>query len=249
MKKAVIAALLFAWIIPAVQADEQVNRDEVARLRTELAAAYYARGQYGVALEEVKSALRAKADYALAHNVEGLVYSDLREYDTADKSFQRALSLASGNPDINHNYGWFLCNKREKYADSLRYFGNAIRSPLYANPQKSMQMAGLCALKAGDLKYAEDFLRQSDRAQPDNAQTLLGLAQVAYRNGDIDAARTLLARQARVGTPVAEALWLNVRIEHKLNPGGEAENGFAKELKTRFPNSEEARSLAAGRYD
>ncbi|QDQ28193.1 type IV pilus biogenesis/stability protein PilW [Chitinimonas arctica] len=248
MRQSVIAALLFVLSLSAVRAEEVDRRHELAKLRTELAAAYYARGQYGVALEELKNALNARSDYAMAYSIQGLVYMDLREYDTADKSFQRALSLAPNDADVNHNYGWFLCNKRDKFTESLRYFTTAMKNPLYTTPEKSMQQAGLCATKAGDLKAAEDYLRKSDRIQPDDTQTLLGLAQLAYRRGEFEATRQLLARHARLGTPIAEALWLNVRVDRKLG-SGEADSGFAKELKTRFPDSDEARRLAAGQFD
>ncbi|HEY9103011.1 hypothetical protein, partial [Chitinimonas sp.] len=72
--------------------------------------------------------------------------------------------------------------------------------------------------------------------------------QLAYARGEFESTRVLLARQARLGTPEAVALWLNIRNEHRLG-NSEAEAGFAKELKSRFPNSEEARRLANGQYD
>ncbi|WP_460529157.1 type IV pilus biogenesis/stability protein PilW [Chitinimonas naiadis] len=242
------AVLLFVLSLGMVRAEEQDPRLKVASLRTQLAASYYSRGQYGVALEELKSALLAKPDYALAYNVQGLVYTDLNELDTADKSFRRALDIDSRDPDINHNFGWFLCNKRNLAAESLRYFANALKNPLYDRPEKSLQQAGLCSIKAGELRQAEDFLRKADRAQADNPGTLLGLAQLAFARAEYDSTRVLLARQARLGTPAAEALWLNVRNERRLG-NSEAEAGYAKELKSRFPNSEEARRLANGQYD
>lgn len=247
MKYGVMMGLLLALAWP-VAAEDSDRREDAARIHTELAAAYYARGQYGVALEHLKDALNANGNYAPAYNIQGLVYTDLREFDTADKNFLRSISLDSADADANHNYGWFLCAKRDKYAESLRYFTAALKNALYATPQKSMQQAGLCAIKAGDYKAADDFLRKADRAEADNPDTLLGLAQVAYQRGDLERARALLARQARLGTPVAEALWLNVRIDRKLG-SRETEAGFAKELKSRFPDSEEARRLAAGQYD
>lgn len=248
MKQGLIAVLLFVMSLGVARAEEQDPRLRVASLRTQLAANYYTRGQYGVALEELKNALLAKPDYALAYNVQGLVYTDLNELDTADKSFRRALDIDSNQPDINHNYGWFLCNKRDRASESLRYFVTALKNPLYDHPERSLQQGGLCAIKAGDLKQAEDYLRKADRSQPDNAITLLGLAQLAYTRGEFENARVLLARQARLGTPESGALWLNIRNEHRLG-NSEAEAGFAKELKSRFPGSEEARRLANGQYD
>jgi type IV pilus assembly protein PilF len=80
-----------------------------ARLHTELAAGYFELGNIGVALEEVKEALRADPNYSPANNVAGLVYSQLKEDALAEQSFQRALSLSPGDYDANNNYGEFLC--------------------------------------------------------------------------------------------------------------------------------------------
>ena len=56
---------------------------ERARVHTELAAAYYERGNMGVALEELRIALAADASYAPAYNILGLVHMDLKEYPQA----------------------------------------------------------------------------------------------------------------------------------------------------------------------
>lgn len=240
------AAALVAGGVHA--ADEADRSKEIAQLRTQIAAAYYARGQYGVALEEVKKALAAISDYAPAYNVQALVYTDLKEWDTADESFQRAVKLDASNADSNHNYGWFLCFKRNRYADGVKYFMAAVKNPLYATPEKSLQQAGLCSMKAGDLTAAEDFLLKADRLAANNSQTLLGLAQLAWQRKQLDTARKFLLMQARVASPSAESLWLNVRVEKKLG-NTDNEVGFAKELRTRFPDSDEALLLAAGKYD
>ena len=49
-----------------------------ARVHTELAAAYYERGNMGIALEELRVATTADASYAPAHSLLGLVYMELR---------------------------------------------------------------------------------------------------------------------------------------------------------------------------
>src|SRR5947209_203818 len=119
---------------------------ERARIHTELAGAYYQRGNLGVALAEARTAISADSGYAPAYNVLGLVYGDLREKDLAEEAFERALRLNPNDPDTNHNYAWFLCeNKREE--EAIRYFLMAVRHPLYATPQKSYAMAAVCAMR------------------------------------------------------------------------------------------------------
>jgi type IV pilus assembly protein PilF len=85
-----------------------------ARAHTELGAAYFERGSMAVALEELRVATSADPNYAPAHGLLGLVYMELKENALAETSFERALRLSPNDPDINHNYGWFMCNtKRE----------------------------------------------------------------------------------------------------------------------------------------
>jgi len=96
-----------------------------ARVHTDLAAAYYERGSMAIALEELRVATASDPNYPPAHGMLGLVYMELKENQLAEQSFERALRLSPNDPDINHNFGWFLCNtSREK--DSVKYFVQAM---------------------------------------------------------------------------------------------------------------------------
>ena len=76
----------------------------------------------------------------------GLVYMDLRENELAAQSLERALRLAPNDADINHNYGVFLC-QTQREPDSIRYFMQAIKNPLYSAPWRSYSAAGVCTLR------------------------------------------------------------------------------------------------------
>uniref|UniRef100_UPI0035B48375 hypothetical protein n=1 Tax=Chitinimonas sp. TaxID=1934313 RepID=UPI0035B48375 len=73
MKSAWFLALSSIMLLSAAKAAEPSRQENSARIHTELAAEYYARAQYGVALEEIKAARDAVPDYAPTFNVEGLV--------------------------------------------------------------------------------------------------------------------------------------------------------------------------------
>jgi type IV pilus assembly protein PilF len=164
-----------------------------ARAHTDLAAAYYERGSMAIALEELRVATEADASYAPAHNVFGLVYMELKENQLAESSFERALRLSPNDPDINHNFGWFLCStSREK--ESVRYFVQALRNPLYATPWRSYSAAGVCSLKTGNTKDAEEFFQRALKLEPDDTPSLLKLGEIRYGQGNIDEARRLVSR-------------------------------------------------------
>ena len=218
-----------------------------ARVHTELAAVYYERGNMGVALEELRVAQAADRSYAPAHSMFGLVYMELRETKLAEESFQRALGLAPADPEINHHFGWFLCqNSREK--ESIGYFMQAVRNPLYTVPWRSYSAAGTCSLRANNVKDAEDYFQRALKLDPDEPTSLLQLGKICYRQGNIAEARRMLARHMKLASPNAEALWLAVRIERRM---GErvAEQSYANQLRRRFPGSPEYQSLQRGQYD
>ena len=218
-----------------------------ARLHTELAALYFGRGNMTVALEELRTAVRADSNYAPAHSMFGLVYMELKENRLAEDSFERALRLSPNEPDINHNFGWFLCqNKRE--SESIRYFLQAIRNPLYATPWRSYSAAGVCTLRNKNEKDAEEFFQRALRLEPDEPASLLQLGQIRYRQGSLDEARKLVSRYNRLLTPSAESLWLALRIERKLGQRV-AERSFATELRRRYPGSPEYQALQRGEFD
>lgn len=219
-----------------------------ARIHAELAAGYLELGNLGVALQEANESLRADPNYVTALNVLGLVYMELRDDKAAESSFQRALRVNGLDSDSNNNYGWFLCQrKREK--ESIKYFLDALRNPLYTTPEKSWVNAGICSRQAGDPAAAEDYFQRALKLRPNQPQALLQLADMSFRRRDFSGAKALLSRVQRdAGTPSAEYLWLSLRVERQLGDRN-AEKSLAFQLQKNFPDSREARALAAGRFE
>ncbi len=218
-----------------------------AKIHTELASLYYGRGNMAVALEELRTATAADPNYALAHSMFGLVYMELRENQLAQQSFERALRLSPNDPDINHNYGWFLCQTRREN-EAIKYFLQALRNPLYPAPWRSYSAAGICSLRTNNEKDAEEFFQRALREEPDDPASLLFLGQIRYRQGNLDDARKLVTRFNKLVDPTPESLWLALRVERKL---GErvAETSYANQLRRRFPGSPEYQRLQRGEYD
>lgn len=218
-----------------------------AKIHTDLAMLYFSRANMAVALEELRVAVAADQNYAPAHGAFGMVYMELRENQLAEASFERALRLAPGDPEINHNYGWFLCQTGRE-TGSIRYFLQAIRNPLYPAPWRSYAAAGVCTMRVNNLKDAEDFFQRALKIEPDEPSSLLQLGQIRYRQGSLEEARKMVGRFNRLVTPTAESLWLAVKIERKLGERiGEA--SFANQLRRRYPDSREYQALQRGEYD
>jgi len=218
-----------------------------AKIHTELASLYYGRGNMAVALEELRIAVSADANYAPAYSMFGLVYTDLKENALAHQNFERALRLAPTDPDINHNYGVFLCQTKRE-GEAIKYFLQAVRNPLYPQPWRSYSAAGVCAMRTNNMKDAENYFMIALRQEPNDLGSLLPLADIRYRQGNLDEARRLTARFNKLVEPTAESLWLALRIERRLGERS-AEASFANQLRRRYASSREYQLLQRGEYD
>jgi type IV pilus assembly protein PilF len=246
------AALLAGCAAPPSQdlrtASDMTDNDRRARLRLDLAAGYFARGQATTALDEVKQALAARPDLVEGYNLRGLIYASLDERKLAEESFQRALQLDPRNADTMHNYGWYLC-QLERWDEAAQLFDRAIAQPQYREVPRSLLAKGLCQARAGRLQEADRTLTRSYEMDPANPGTAFNLGEVLYKLGEFERARFYLRRvNAEAANANAQTLWLAARIENRL--GNEAgARMFGDLLQRRFPQSPEALLFDKGRFD
>lgn len=220
-----------------------------ARLHTELATRYFLAGENGFALDELRIALAVDGDYAMAYSVRGLVYARLKELDKAEVDFQKALRLAPEDPEINNNYGWYLCDTGHARR-SLTFFFQALKNPLYQTPERAYTNAGACAMKADDPVGAEQYLQQALRLATDGApMARFHLAHLNYRRGQWDDARRYLGESLKqMEPPTAEALWLGIRLERRLG-NRMNEGSYAAQLRGRYPDSPEYQAFLQGKFN
>ncbi len=227
---------------------DQTATDRRARVRMELASGYYSRGQYETALDEVKLALAVKPDLPDAYNLRGLVYQSMGEDKLAEENFKRALQLSPRDPDIMHNYGWFLCQNR-RIPEALTQFQQAIATPRYAGLSRSLMTQGVCQARTGAYADAERSLVRSYELDPTSPVTAFNLADVLYRRGEFERARFYIGRVNAVQEYTsAQTLWLAARIENKMGNQRGARD-YSRQLRARFPQSPESMAAERGRYD
>ena len=227
---------------PGAMAEEPTESDESpsrrrARLRTELAAAYFQQGQNLVALDEIKQALLADPAYADAYNLRGLLFLRLNDLPLAGESFQRALALRPGDPDALHNMGWLLC-QQSRFDESDKLFAQAVAQSRYAQPGKTRVAQGLCQLRAGQPGLAETRWLQALALDADNPVAAYQLAQLYFKRGDFQLAQPYMRKLNSSILANAESLWLGIRIERQLNQP-ETVAALAGQLRLRFAQSRE----------
>jgi type IV pilus assembly protein PilF len=229
-------------------ASDQTDADRRARVRLELAAAYFGRGQYTTALDEVKLALNAKPDASGAYNLRGVIYGAMNEPGLAEDSFRRAMQVNPRDADAMHNYGWLLCQQR-RFAEAVVQFNTAIDVPNYPGVTRSLLAMGVCQGRAGDWVEAERSLQRSYELDPSNPATAINLSELMLRKGELERARFYMRRvNANDDLVTAQTLWLAMRIEHKLGQPGMVKV-LGSQLTNRFPQSSEALLYEKGRFD
>ncbi|MDB5817697.1 MAG: pilF [Rhizobacter sp.] len=255
---AVIASLLAGCVNPPGAATDQTKdivtaSDETptykrAKVRMELAGAYFGRGQMTTALDEVKLALVAEPNLPEAFNLRGLIYGELGQEKLAEESFRRALQLAPRDADAMHNFGWFLCQQR-RFPEADGMFLQAQAQPQYRGVTRTLLAQGVCQARAGSWEQAEATLTRSFELDPTNPSAAVNLAEVLYNRGDFERARYYVRRvNATPGVSNAQTLWLATRIEQKLgNRAGTEQLG--RQLQDRFPQSRESAAYVGGKFD
>lgn len=232
---------------PLADATPATGPETSARTHVDLGMAYFELGRFDVALDEARFALDSVSGYAPAHHLMGLVYMMLGETAAARSSFEQALSAAPGDPDFNNSYGWFLCTQGQAQ-EGLARLSSAARNPYYRYASRPLTNAGLCHRRLNDEAAAEQQFLRALEVEPQNAQALFQLADIAYRRGNNEAARTWLVRLHQLSGPTAASVWLGLRTERRLG-NRDAAASYESQLRSRFADSPEFQQLSQGKYE
>jgi type IV pilus assembly protein PilF len=238
---------------PAATGDRVTASDETetarrARVRMELASAYFGRGQLTTALDEVKLAIAADPNNAAAYNLRGLIYASLGDDRLAEESFRRALQLDPRDADTLQNYGWYLCQQK-RYPEADTLFRQALAVPNYRDTPRTLLTEGICQARAGQWTQAEGTLTRSYELDPGNPAVAVNLSEVLYRRGEYERARFHIRRvNANPDIANAQTLWLAARIENRLG-NRQGVQDYGTQLRTRFPRSAEAGAYDRGQFD
>ncbi len=231
-------------------ASDQTANDKRASIRMQLAIGYFQEGNYTVALDEIKQAIAIDPELADAYGVRALIYSRMGEMNLADENFQRAMRLAPRNPELNNNYGSFLC-QNDRLTQGIAQFEIALRNPMYQSPIKALINAGACSIKMKNYDAAERYLLDALRYDA-NAPAITGpLARVYYERRDYTRAGFFINRlktTAKLDNLSAEVLWLAIRVERKLGDKA-SEQGLVNQLRRRHPSSPEFAAYQRGAFD
>lgn len=223
------------------RADTPSTRENAARIHTELGQGYLNQGKLKTALDKLQTALRFDPDYAPAHTVLGALYTRLGEMDKAEQNYRRAVELKPKDGATNNNFAVFLCHEG-RVKEAMPYFTKALADPFYKTPALAWTNAGLCQIHAKNYKQAQSDLHKALKLNPKYPEALHQMARVLYLQGDAFHASAFIQRYQALGIPNAEVLKLGYDIATRLGDA-EGAQGYARQLRSKFPDSEQAQAL------
>lgn len=230
---------------PVTEFDEPEQRKR-ARLRLELASAYFEQGQMDVALDELKQSLAADPTYATAHVLQGRVLMQMNNPRAAEDSFQRALQHAPRDPYALHHYGWFQC-RQGRHAQAIELFDRALASPVYGGQAITYTTKGVCQLLMGQRSEAQGSFSRAYELDPGNPIAAFNLSQLLFQRGEDARAQFIIRRLNNSELANAETLWLGIKIERRMGNSVVVEQ-LAQQLGRRFADSSQWGSYQRGAF-
>ena len=102
----------------------QVDKQEVARVRTSLAAQYIRKNELDAAQQQLEKAFAADSRYAPAYDMMGVLLQQegsLINLEKADQYFKKAISLDKDFEQARNNYGVYL-SQMKRYSEAAAQF-------------------------------------------------------------------------------------------------------------------------------
>ena len=241
-----VALLLSCQLAACVSNDpskSSQSANTAAAANMQLGSAYLRQGNLPVAKEKLERAvLQSPRDPAI-HGLLALLYQRLGDDQRVETEFRTALKLAPHDPDLLNNYAVYLCGKG-RTDEGVANFQEAAKNPLYGTPWAADTNAGVCLRGARRDAEAAPLFKHALQRRPDYAEAVAQLADLEISLGQAAAAYQRVEAFLGANPASAELLHLAWRAASALqNKTTTAQ--MAWRLQTEFPDSEQARSIAA----
>lgn len=250
LKAAVVATVLSGCMLMGGNRGHELSKSErdeqVGQIKTQLAIEYMGSGDYRQATASIEEALKLMPQSDVAWMVKAQIYQYLKVKETAQASFQKALSLNPNSAEINNNYGWFVCSVLNDPNASIPYFDKALADPTYPNPYVAYMNKGICSAKMGQFSLAQAYLERGLASAPEFAPLQRELARTKLMAGQATEADYYFRKyQSMVDKLQADDLLLGWKISRALG-NTQAAYEYEAQLRTNYPYSDELRTITSG---
>ncbi|MFT7289024.1 MAG: type IV pilus assembly protein PilF, partial [Halieaceae bacterium] len=217
---------------------EKASPEKVTAQRVELARQYIGQGNWEDAKRNLKVAAALDDRNAEVFEAFALVYQSTGEFELAEISFKRAISLDQDFSRARNNYAAFLYS-RERYDEAEEQLEFVVQDLLYNSRAQAFVNLGLSRLQLFKPREAEEVFLRALGMQRGNTIALLEIAQLRLEAGDSANAKLYYDEYRKVvRQQSARALWLGVRLARETGDT-DAESSYAMALRSRYPVSNE----------
>jgi len=236
-----IALSLTSGCVTETKTGMERNADPQKSLQAnvDLGLGYMQRGDLARAKEKLDKANSIDSNSAVVHNAFGLLFQVEGDDENAERHFQRSIRIDPHFALAHNNYGAFLYAKG-RYGEAIEQLKEATADPFYRARAQVFENLAMCYLKVGNNAEAIGAFKRAISVNPNQAKSLLELAELSYDQPDYVAARDLYSRYVKVAEQNAKSLWLGIRIARVFRDKDE-EASYVLMLKNIFPTSEEYR--------
>lgn len=217
------------------------DREGAAKARLNLALSYLNQKKYSQAKLNLDKALNFAPHLVDVHSSRAYYFQKLGDFSLADEHYRKAFELAPNNPDVQHNYGSFLC-KTGQFQQAKNLIIAAINSPNYAHASRSYANLAYCNIESGHFFNALHYLVLAHKYEPSTGEFLLMIAGLNYGLANYSQALIDYKSYLQHDELSSRALMLGVLIYRELDVELELEQTKAKLIEF-FPNSQEAIQL------
>jgi type IV pilus assembly protein PilF len=218
-----------------------------ARINMQLGLGYLQQGNLPIAKEKLERARSQDPHNPEIHGAWALLDERLGKDKEADKEFRTALETDSRDPAMLNNYAVFLCS-HQRPDEGVRYFEQAASNPLYSTPWAAYTNAGVCMRAAHrDADAAQRFARAL-QSNPAYSEAVYQASDLDYQQQKLADARFRIDVFLLTNPATPDLLLLAYRIA-QTQDDGVAQQRYGARLKEEFPNSDQARAVAASKLN
>ena len=217
---------------------EPASPEDVMEQRVELARQYIGQRDWENAKRNLKAAVEIDDRNAEVYEAFALVYQSTGEFELAEDSFERAISLDRNFSRARNNYAAFLYSQ-ERYREAEAQLALVVKDTLYgARPQAFVNL-GLCRLRLFDNRGAEEAFLRALAMQRNNSIALLEVAQLRLEAGDNSNAALYYEQYRQVVRQQSpRGLWFGIRLAEAMGDS-DAQSSYAMALTNLYPTSAE----------
>lgn len=234
-----VMILLAGCVTETTGPERKADPQKSLQANVDLGLGYLQRGDLARAKEKLDKALAIDSDSPIVHDAFGLLFQVEGDDETAERHFQRAVRANPRLALVRNNYGAFLFAKG-RYGEAIEQLKEATADPFYRARAQVFENLAMCYLRVGDPAQATDAFKRSIAINPNQAKSLLELAELSFEKPDYVTARDLYKRYIKLVEQDARSLWLGIRLARVFQKKDE-EASYALMLRNIFPTSEEYR--------